>query len=138
VAGAHVIQVGHKKKKHHKKPHSKPLLGANFGNVPLGTYQAAYDVTYTGFSGGWVDAGQYTLSSAAVADFKAGISTYNCEYGSRCDSEGTALGISGWSCSETCQSWNGTSFGFSFSASGPTSAGASFTETVAIRYTKIG
>jgi hypothetical protein len=139
LASAHVIQVGHKKKKkkHHKKSHSSPLLGANFGNVPLGTYQAAYDLSYTGFSSGWVNTTTYTLTKSLVAVFKEGISNYDTEYGQECDKEGTQLGISNWSCNLTYQTWNGTSFGFTYSSSGTTPAGATFSSSVAVRYTKI-
>jgi hypothetical protein len=137
VASGHVIQVGHKKKKKKKKHHSAPLLGSDFGKVPLGKYQAAYDLSYTGFSSGWENTGVYTLSSSLAAAFKEGISTYDTQYSQECDKEGTQLGISNWSCSETYQSWNGTSFGFTFSATGTTAAGASFSSTVAVRYTKI-
>jgi hypothetical protein len=139
VVSGHVIQVGHKKKKkkHHKKPHSTPLLGANFGNVPLGKYQAAYDLSYTGFSSGWKNTGVYTLSSSLAAVFKEGISSYDTQYSQECDKEGTQLGIGNWSCSETYQSWNGTSFGFTFTAAGTTPDGASFSSTIAVRYTKI-
>jgi hypothetical protein len=137
VASGHVIQVGHKKKKKKKKHHSAPLLGSDFGKVPLGKYQAAYDLSYTGFSSGWVNTTTYTLTSSLVAAFKAGISAYDTEYGQECDKEGTQLGISNWSCSLTYQTWNGTSFGFTYSATGTTAAGASFSSTVAVRYTKI-
>jgi|GEM_PF-6468459 len=136
VGSGHVIQVGHKKKKkHHKKPQ---LLGANFGNVPLGKYQAAYDLSYTGFSSGWKDTGVYTLSSSLASAFKEGINNYSTQYGQECAQEGTSLGISNFSCSETFQSWNGTSFGFTFSSSGTTPSGATFSSTVAVRYTRIG
>jgi hypothetical protein len=132
-----VIQAGHKKRKHHKKSHATPLLGASFGNVPLGKYQAAYDLSYTGFSSGWKDTGVYTLSSSLATAFKVGISNYDTQYGQECAQEGTQLGIGNWSCSETYQSWNDTSFGFTFTASGTTPAGTSFSSTIAVRYTKI-
>ncbi|MGA8207707.1 MAG: hypothetical protein WB867_06755 [Candidatus Dormiibacterota bacterium] len=138
VASAHVVQVGHKKKKKHKKKHhTTPLLGSDFGSVPLGKYQAAYDLSYTGFSSGWVNTAQYTLSSSLAAAFKAGINSYNTNYSQECDKEGTSLGISNWSCSLTYQTWNGTSFGFTFSASGTTPTGATYSSTIAVRYTKI-
>lgn len=145
TATAHVIGVSKKKKhkkhkKHHKKTNSTstPILGSDFGDVALGTYQAAYDIDIPGLENtGWVDSGQYTLSSAAVAEFKLGLNTFNSEYGARCASEGTAMHITNWNCTESYQSWNGTSFGFSFSATGTDAAGTTFTETISIRYTKI-
>ncbi len=60
---------------------------------------------------------------------KERISTYDTQYGQQCNSEESWLGIGNWSCSETYQSWNGTSLGFTFSASGT---------TIAVRYTKVG
>jgi hypothetical protein len=141
ITAAHAITVSHKKKKQHgkKKPSSHPLLPSDFGNVPVGRYEAAYSIDVPGFEDtGWVNDKAYVLSDSEASAFTQGLDLFSTEYNHECASEGSSLGVSGWSCSETYQPWNGSSFGFSFTASGSNTGGIAFSETIALRYTKIG
>jgi hypothetical protein len=131
---AKVRTVGkHKKKKAKKKKSSLPSV---YGNVPSGTYQVAYQISIPGIeNSGWVNVNTQVLSPVDAADFALALKTFNRTYANECASEGSQLSAT-ITCSESYQTWSGTSFGFSFSAHGTGTDGTSFTETIQVRYTK--
>jgi hypothetical protein len=135
-SAVHAIQLGHKKKKEHKKHKAGLGLSSAYGSVPAGTYQASYRLSYpsSGDSTAWENGGApMTLSVAAKNAFNDGLTQFNKQYSTECASEGAALHLT-LSCRVSYQAWNGTYFGITFT--GATSGGVY--DTMALRYTKVG